>query len=41
MRLVRPLLVAGSLVPAVGIGTTVARSPRTDPTATWSSVRVL
>ena len=34
MRRIRPLLVAGTLVVAVGIGSTVALTTRQDPTAT-------
>jgi uncharacterized protein involved in exopolysaccharide biosynthesis len=34
MRRIRPLLVAGTLVLAVGIGTTVALTTRQAPTAT-------
>ena len=37
MRRIRPLLVAGTLVLAVGIGTTVALTTRQTPTATAAS----
>ena len=37
MRRIRPLLVAGTLVLAVGIGTTVALTTRQAPTATAAS----